>query len=82
MRRFAVCVPDYDDTEWHELDAIDEDDAAEKHAREVCGRDNECYEMFEGEGMLVLVRETPGRRTLARTVRCEMVPTFTARDGN
>lgn len=75
--RYAVCIPDFDETAWHEVESSDADDAGAKWATELCSRDPECYSSFDGDGLVVLVRG--GGCTVPVRVSVEMVPSFTAR---
>lgn len=81
--KFTVCIPDFDETAWHEVEddqVLDAESAAEHHVREKCARDAENYASFEGDGLLVLVRPMGrGGTTVAVNVTAEMVPSITAR---
>jgi hypothetical protein len=80
--RFNVCIPDFDETSWHEVDESDDPapaTVAARYAETACTRDNELYSSFDGDGLIVLVRAHGRGKVVAFTVSCEMVPTFTAR---
>lgn len=75
--KFRVCRPDYDETDWHEVEAISAEYAAETLAREVCSCDPENYSSFDGDGEILLVRGHG--QTVCVRVSVEMVPSFSSR---
>lgn len=59
MSRFSICIPDLDETEWHEVDypnVYTVDGAAALYAERLCESDSESYGMFEDAGAIVLVK--------------------------
>lgn len=64
---------------WTAVDAVDAQDAAERHAASLCERDNECYSAFEKTGEEIEVRAARSTDASVYRVTCEFHPTFCAR---
>ena len=75
---FHVCLPESDPDTWHEVRAVDAEQAAIEHAESECNSDPGCYRGYQdGEPMLV---RADGQNWIQRVeVTVESVPVFSAR---